>query len=99
MADDQTPYSFPRNDHILSSVTLKLTDSNYILWKTKFESLLSGQKLVGFVNEAVPSPPATRVVTRGAAQVEEPNPLFESWFCSDQLVKSWIFGTLSLKKS
>lgn len=24
-----------------------------------------------------------------------PNPAHEAWFCTDQLVKSWIFGTLS----
>lgn len=25
----------------------------------------------------------------------EPNPQHESWFCTDQLVRSWLFGTLS----
>ncbi|KAL0645043.1 hypothetical protein Bca4012_043334 [Brassica carinata] len=25
----------------------------------------------------------------------ESNPQFEFWFCSDQLVRSWIFGILS----
>lgn len=95
MVDNLNPYMFPSNVHILSSLTLNLTSANYLLWKTQFKSLLSSQKLLDFVNGVVPSPPTTRVVTRGDAQVEEPNPLFESWLCSDQLVKSWIFGTLS----
>lgn len=93
--DPDNPYPFPSKIHLLSSVTLKLSDSNYLLWKTQFESLLSSQKLLGFVNGAVPSPPQTRSVVRDAQTVEELNPLFEAWFCTDQLVRSWLFGTLS----
>lgn len=95
MADNQNPYPFPSNIHVLSSVTLKLNDSNYLLWKTPIESLLSSQKLLGFVNGASVAPEQTRTVTRDEVKVEEPNPLYESWFCSDQLVRSWIYGTLS----
>ncbi|CAA7017412.1 unnamed protein product, partial [Microthlaspi erraticum] len=82
MADPVLPYPFPSNVHVLSSVTIKLNDSNYLLWKTQFESLLSSQKLIGFVNGGLTAPPET-------------SPLYESWFCTDQLVRSWLFGTLS----
>lgn len=34
-------------------------------------------------------------MVRGTANVEENNPEFEFWFCTDQMVRSWIFGTLS----
>ena len=77
-----TPYPFPSNVHILSCVTLKLNDGNYLLWKTQIESLLSSQKLIGFVNGAVTSPPATLTVVRDGVN-------------TDQLVRSWLFGTLS----
>ncbi|AAD21687.1 Strong similarity to gi/3600044 T12H20.12 protease homolog from Arabidopsis thaliana BAC gb/AF080119 and is a member of the reverse transcriptase family PF/00078 [Arabidopsis thaliana] len=90
-----TSYPFPDNVHVTSSVTLKLTDSNYLLWKTQFESLLSSQKLIGFVNGAVNAPSQSRLVVNGEVTSEEPNPLYESWFCTDQLVRSWLFGTLS----
>ena len=76
MADPVNPYPFPSKVHVLSCVTLKLNDSNYLLWKTQFEALLSSQKVLGFVNGAVVSPPATRVVLHGMENVEEPNPLF-----------------------
>lgn len=92
MAD---PYPFPSNVHILSSVTLKLNDGNYLLWKTQFESLLSSQKLVGFINGAVTPPEETVTVVREGVNVVSPNPQYESWFSSDQLVRSWLFGTLS----
>ena len=32
---------------------------------------------------------------QGNVQLEEPNHQYEAWFCSNQLVRSWIFGTLS----
>lgn len=95
MANPLHPYPFPSNVHILSSVTLKLNDSNYLLWKMQFESLLSSQKLLGFINGAVTAPAATRSVVRDNVTVEETNPEHEAWFCSDQLVRSWMFGTLS----
>ncbi|CAA7036250.1 unnamed protein product [Microthlaspi erraticum] len=95
MADPVSPYPFPSNVHVVSSVTLKLTDSNYLLWKTQFESLLSSQKLSGFINGTIAAPPASHTVVVGGVPTIEPNPLYEAWFCTDQLVRSWLFGTLS----
>lgn len=95
MAEPVNPYPFPSNAHILNSVTLKLNESNYLLWKTQFESLLSSQKLLGFVNGGSEPPPRSRTVVNNDVPVEEPNPQYEFWFCTDQLVRSWLFGTLS----
>ncbi|KAL0874896.1 hypothetical protein Bca101_024601 [Brassica carinata] len=95
MADPLVPYPFPSNVHVLSCVTLKLNDSNYLLWKTQLESLLSSQKILGFVNGAVPAPAPTRSVIEGDVTVQQPNPQYDAWVCTDQLVRSWIFGTLS----
>lgn len=86
---------FPSNVHILSSVTLNLNDTNHLLWKTQFESVLSSQKLMGFVNGTVAAPPSTHTFINGGVTTIEANSLFESWFCIDQLVRSWLFGTLS----
>jgi len=66
MAD---PYQFPDVVHVSSCVTLKLNDIKYLLWKTQFESLLSSQKLVGFINGAVEAPAQTRVVVNGDTEV------------------------------
>lgn len=74
MANPLNPYPFPSNLHVLNSVTLKLTDSNYLLWKTQFESLLSSQKLLGFVNGSTPQPQRTRTVVRDEVNVEENKP-------------------------
>ncbi|XP_010437411.1 PREDICTED: uncharacterized protein LOC104721185 isoform X2 [Camelina sativa] len=88
-------YPFPDNVHVSSSFTLKLNDSNYLLWKTQFESLLSSHKLIGFVNGAVSAPTKTRQVVQDGVSSEITNSQYEFWFCTDQLVQSWLFGTLS----
>lgn len=89
-----TSYPCPDNVHVSSLVTLKLNDTNYLLWKTQFESLLSSQKLIGFVNGTIVAPSQTRLQVTGDITKEVPNPQYESWFCTDQLVRSWLFGTL-----
>ncbi|XP_010475978.1 PREDICTED: uncharacterized protein LOC104755317 [Camelina sativa] len=76
-------------------VTLKLTESNYLLWKTQFESFLSPQMLLGYVNGSVVRPSATRSVNSDEGPSEEPNPDFAKWMRNDQLVMAWIFGSLS----
>ncbi|CAE5962997.1 unnamed protein product [Arabidopsis arenosa] len=95
MAEALDPYPFPSSLYVSSSVTLKLNDSNYLLWKTQFESLLRSQKLLGFVTGQIGPPEATVTVTVNGAVVTTPNPDFEAWTCTDQLIKSWIFGTLT----
>lgn len=63
MAEQKHPfYPFPTSVHITSSVTIKLNDSNYLLWKTQLESLLRSQKLLGFVTGQIP-PPQAQVTT------------------------------------
>ncbi|XP_010469740.1 PREDICTED: uncharacterized protein LOC104749744 [Camelina sativa] len=88
-------FPFPENVHLMSSITLKLNDTNYILWKTQFKPLLSSQTLIGFVNGAINAPAQTRLVVNGEVSNEVPNPQYESWFCTYQLLRSWLFGTLS----
>lgn len=94
-AQAQAPYPFPTSFHVTSCVTIKLNDTNYLLWKTQLEALLSSQKLLGFVTGQVPAPAATVTVVVDEVPVENPNPDLEAWKCSYQLVKSWLFGTLT----
>lgn len=65
------------------------------MWKTQFEALLSSQKLLGFYTGQVEAPAATVTAVVNEVQVENPNPDFESWKCTDGLVKAWLFGTLT----
>ncbi|XP_010424251.1 PREDICTED: uncharacterized protein LOC104709311 [Camelina sativa] len=81
--------------NISQCVTLKLSSNNYLLWKTQFESFLSSQNLLGYVNGGTPRPPSTVTVRSGETTSEAPNPNFHTWMRNDQLVLAWLFGSLS----
>lgn len=55
-------YSVP-SLNISNCVTVTLTEKNYILWKSQFESFLDGQGLLGFVTGSIPAPNQTSVVS------------------------------------
>ncbi|XP_012435443.1 retrovirus-related Pol polyprotein from transposon RE1 [Gossypium raimondii] len=75
--------SFPS---IHNQLTIKLTASNYLLWKTQFTPIFHGNQLYCHV-DGTASP--TKEVN-GA-----PNPAYQAWYIKDQLVLTWIFGSLS----
>ncbi|XP_010451596.1 PREDICTED: uncharacterized protein LOC104733741 [Camelina sativa] len=89
-------YSTP-SLHISNCVTLKLTEQNYIIWKSQFESFLKTQDLFGFVNGAFKSPEEKIPICNNKdGKVETvPNPDFESWSRSDQVVKAWLLGSMT----
>lgn len=88
--------SFANSNLTISQVVnLKLNEKNYLLWKTQLESFLSSQMLLGFVTGDTPKPSPTLSVRTGEAISEASNPEFVKWVRSDQLVKAWIFGSLS----
>lgn len=64
------------------------------MWKTQFESFLSSQSLLGFVNGSSQRPTPTTTVRNGEAVTEEANPEFAKWVRKDQLVMAWLFGSL-----
>lgn len=92
--EDNDPLSAPTLS-ISHCVTLKLSSKNYLLWKTQFESFLSSQSLLGFVNGTLPRPSPTVTVRNEDAVVEEANPEFAKWVRKDQLVMAWLFGSLT----
>ena len=84
--------------NITNCVTVKLNGRNYLLWKTQFESFLSGQGLLGFVTGALKPPDPvlpTPLTTDPAAVVDTVNPAYLSWVKSDQVVRAWLLGSLS----
>ena len=88
------PYTVPPLN-ISNCVTVTLNQQNYILWKSQFESFLSGQGLLGFVTGSISAPPQTRAVTLNNVASEEPNPEFYTWHQTDQVVKSWLLGSFA----
>ncbi|XP_010479820.1 PREDICTED: uncharacterized protein LOC104758627 [Camelina sativa] len=88
-------YSVP-SLNISNCVTVTLTQKNYILWKSQFESFLAGQGLLGFVNGSIPAPNTTAVATSlDGTRTESTNPEFSTWYRTYQVVKSWLLGSFS----
>ncbi|XP_010513128.1 PREDICTED: uncharacterized protein LOC104789077 [Camelina sativa] len=85
----------PPTLHISNCVTVQLTEKNYLFWKTQFESFLSGQNLMGFVNGAFRQPLASIPVPTIDGQVSHvTNPDFLAWHHADQVVRAWLLGSL-----
>lgn len=79
--------------NISNCVSIKLIERNYLLWKRQFESFLAGQSLLGFINGAIKKPPATLHMPNLEEEVQ--NPDYTAWNRSDQVVRSWVLGSLS----
>ena len=92
---DIEPYT-PPSLNVIHCVTVKLTEQNFIFWKRQFQSFLSGQRLYGFVTGSMSQPVPTIMapsITGVATPV--PNPDHELWVQTDQVVQSWLLGSLS----
>lgn len=88
-------YSQPKLN-ISNCITIKLTERNYIHWKRQFESFLSGVGLPGFVNGTSPESIAViHVPNIAGGHRDVPNPDHQLWVRSDQIVQSWLVGSLS----
>ena len=80
---------------ISQCVTLKLSSTNYLLWKTQFESFLSSQSLLGYIYGSTPRPAPTVTTRHGNEETKAANPEFVKWIRRDQLVMAWLFGSLT----
>lgn len=88
-------YSYPPLS-ISNCVTIKLTERNYLLWKSQFESFLRSQMLLGFVTGDIKKPAETIPVRNKEGFIEEvSNPDSEAWCRSDQVVTAWLLGSMS----
>lgn len=63
---------------------IKLTTTNYLVWKTQFLPILNCFSLQSFIDPAVPSPTPSPSC-----------PIYQAWWRQDQLLVSWILSSLS----
>ena len=76
-------------------VTIKLTNSNYLMWKAQFVPYLRSQQLLGFVDGTNPRPAATITQATNSGARQAPNPAYHQWLLQDQLVLSALLSSLS----
>lgn len=61
-------------------------------WKTEFHSFLVMPKLEGMLDGSIRHPSALIILSSG---IQESNPAYSLWVRVDQLVRAWLFATLS----
>ena len=79
--------------NVNAQTQLKLTTTNYSVWRLQFTSLLFGYDLLGFVNDSKSCPLA--LITLLDAAPPSPNPDHILWLKQDQLLLNVIIGSVS----
>ncbi|GJT02825.1 putative RNA-directed DNA polymerase [Tanacetum coccineum] len=74
-------------------LTIKLSSSNYLLWRNQVLPLLAYQKLTGYINGSISSPPPTIADAKSTAPKD--NPAYLSWLASDQRALILLQSSLS----
>ena len=91
MAASSSSPSLPLNT-MVHMLTIKLTFSNYLLWRHQFIPLLTNQDLFGFLDGSVRAPSPKVIGSDGAMQV---NPSYTSWLNTDQTILSLLYFSLT----
>ena len=86
---DEYPYLVTQN--VANFVSLCLSSTNFLLWKTQMLNILESYDLQGFIIGET-KPPSQFIMD--AKSNPHPNPAFVKWRKSDRLVKGWS-ATLS----
>ncbi|KAF8392751.1 hypothetical protein HHK36_023100 [Tetracentron sinense] len=86
-------YPFPSSSiNVSNYVSMKLSSSNFLLWKMQVMSLLESEDMLGFIDGEFPMP--DRVLQLSENKEETPSPKFIAWKKSDRKVKAWVISTL-----
>lgn len=86
--EDTTVFPFQNITHLIS---LKLDDSNYLIWKNQLESIFISTDLMGYVDGTIQPPP--QVLKEG--DTKTPNPSYLKWRKWDRYVNSRLNTTFS----
>jgi len=83
--------SFNTMIHMLN---IRLTPSNFILWRRQLLPLLQGQALYGHIDGSTPAPPAMLTFADGSPS-STVNPAFTSWKQQDQRLVNLFLASLT----
>nr|POF03287.1 hypothetical protein CFP56_46105 [Quercus suber] len=85
-------YPYPVTQNVANFVSLCLSSTNFLLWKTQMLNILESYDLQGFITGET-KPPSQFIMD--AESNPHPNPAFVKWRKSDRLVKGWLTATIS----
>lgn len=73
--------------HVNHLISVKLNDTNYLLWKTQFNPLLKGYRLMGYIDGTYPKP------ARTLPNTETVNPAYTKY--EEQILLGWLLSSLT----
>lgn len=77
-------------------IPIKLTQSNFMLWRTQVLASIRANGLMGFIDGTVVCPRSMNTTTDNAQTViTTPNPEYAAWVAHDQNLMSWMLSSLS----
>ncbi|ESR41525.1 hypothetical protein CICLE_v10013389mg, partial [Citrus x clementina] len=83
-------FPYPSTLNISNFVSLKLTQNNYMLWKTQISGLIESQDMGEFVLKSTVEAEASTTKQEYVMNYD-----YIMWRRSDRLLRGWIVGTLS----
>ncbi|XP_014523944.1 uncharacterized protein LOC106780198 [Vigna radiata var. radiata] len=90
MANTDGAFSFNTMIHMLN---IRLTSTNFILWRRQLLLLLKGHALYGHIDGSIITPPGKLPTVDGSLTV--PNPSFITWKQQDQRLVSLLQASLT----
>ncbi|KAL9665028.1 hypothetical protein QQ045_020437 [Rhodiola kirilowii] len=101
MADQKLPYNI-----LIYMLNIKLSASNFMLWKTQVTHILRAQKLFGFLDGSTPCPPvlvppptpadpAAAAAVAAKATYDASLLAFDDWVAEDQHLYGLLFSSLT----
>ena len=90
MVVENTSPTFLSFNTMIHMVTIKLSSSNYLLWKSQLLHLLESEELLGHVDETLAPSPRFAL-----ADYHTPNIKYLAWKNTDQRFLSLLFSSLT----
>ncbi|TXG52621.1 hypothetical protein EZV62_021790 [Acer yangbiense] len=92
ITDQQSSVSAQQWVIVKQPIGVKLNDNNFLLWKQQITAAIRGLGLQGFLDGKSICPPETTMNSDGN---EVTNPTHDFWNRQDQLIVSWLLGSIS----
>ncbi|KAF6171299.1 hypothetical protein GIB67_036967 [Kingdonia uniflora] len=90
LTSSSSPMSTLQTTHIHHLISVKLDQTNYLLWLTQFKPLLKGYDLEGYADGTLVCPPRT------LSNIDTTiNPTFLAWTKQYQIMFGWLLSSLS----
>jgi hypothetical protein len=81
---------------IHQAITIRLTKSNYLLWRAQLLPYLRSSKLMGFLDGSNPAPKQFISTATTTGEIEEAlNPAYGTWYDQDQLLLSGLLSSMT----